>query len=72
MAGAPQSSDIALALVAASVRAALDASRVALMPARVAMRAPVVHAPLRRVQRVVQYVATSQSNRRADNVSVGG
>jgi hypothetical protein len=49
--GAPDGRDVALGLAAGGVRTGLAAGRVALLPARVAMRAPVVGAPLRRAAR---------------------
>ena len=49
--GAPPSRDVALGLVAGAARAGRDAGHVALLPARVVMRAPVLGAPLRRVAR---------------------
>jgi hypothetical protein len=48
---APDARDVALGLAAGSARTGLAAGRVALLPARVAMRAPLLGTPLRRVAR---------------------
>ena len=48
---APDGRDVALGLAAGGVRTGLAAARVAFLPARVAMRAPLVGPPLNRVAR---------------------
>jgi hypothetical protein len=47
----PDARDVALGLAAGGLRAGLAAGRVALLPARVAMRAPLLGAPLQRAAR---------------------
>ena len=50
--------DVALALAAGGVRTGLAAGRVALLPARLAVRAPVVGTPLRRIARDLAHEGT--------------
>jgi hypothetical protein len=51
----PDAGDVALGLAAAGARAGVAAGRVVLLPTRLAMRAPLLGAPLRRVARDLAY-----------------
>jgi hypothetical protein len=50
-----RATDVALGLAAAGTRAGLTAGRAALLPTRLAMRAPLLGSPLRRVARDLAY-----------------